>query len=273
MTDRAAPGAITEQEAITLANLMLVEHQLKQAATIKGEPGQNGKDGAPGPQGERGEQGPQGQRGAQGPQGVRGEIGPQGERGPQGEPGPKGDPGERGPQGEQGSAGKDGADASVLNTWRGRWQTGIEYLAGDIVEHDGSSWIATANTRRRPGSGDSAWQLFAAKGRDGTTRSVVVSSGDASTGAAATLYSATLAFGYPAVQAKTFSITNAAATVGSKIIAQISGNTPAGIGLDEYEFGGFRCIARCAVAGQIELHAIADTSIGGSHNITYLIGS
>ena len=92
-----------------------------------------------GPQGERGEQGPQGAQGIRGPQGIPGRDGIDGARGIDGRPG---------------------------LVWRGPWSAAITYVPDDVVEHSGSSWVATVTTRNdAPPSG--AWDLVARKGRDG----------------------------------------------------------------------------------------------------------
>lgn len=77
-----------------------------------------------------GEQGPQGEQGIQGPPGEPGE------------PGPQGDPGPMGPPGYSGSDGAPG----VSFVWEGSWDIGATYDANDVVEHDGSSYIAVATS-------------------------------------------------------------------------------------------------------------------------------
>lgn len=94
--------------------------------------------------------------GPQGEKGERGEsiTGPQGIRGPQGVPG------------KDGAPGKDGQPGLV---WRGTWSRGTDYNIGDVVEADGSSYVATAKIRRnKPPS--APWDLVAQKGSDGITR-------------------------------------------------------------------------------------------------------
>jgi hypothetical protein len=70
-----------------------------------------------------------------------------------GPPGAKGI-GVSGPPGPQGNEGMD---------WRGAWDPTTEYLIDDVVEHNGSSYIAVAiNTGSEPPSVD--WNLVAQKG-------------------------------------------------------------------------------------------------------------
>lgn len=62
---------------------------------------------------------------------------------------------------------------------RGAWERTAEYRAGDAVEHEGSSYLATAPSKgqRPPGV---AWFLLAKKGKDGAAgKSGVVVSGGA----------------------------------------------------------------------------------------------
>ena len=72
-----------------------------------------------------------------------------GDTGNQGDPGQKGDPGDPG-----------------LVSWKGAWVDTTAYQAGDVVEHNGSSYIAVdANTGSEPPSAH--WNLVAAKGAQG----------------------------------------------------------------------------------------------------------
>lgn len=262
-------SSLTPEQIAQLAQLALIERQLDQAITIKGEPG---RDGADGKHGRDGRDGIDGQRGEQGPQGPRGEKGDPGPRGEKGDQGPRGPAGSNGADGKPGRNGTDGAPGSLISTWRGTWTKGTQYKRGDAVAHLGSSYLALQDTYRQP-TDTTAWDILAQRGTDG--RSVMVSGGASGPTNAATLYTATLAFGYPAAQAKTFTIANAAATVGCKVVAQISGNTPAGTDFDEYELDTFQIIGRCTTAGQITMLAVATNAqsrIGGTHNINYTLG-
>jgi hypothetical protein len=62
---------------------------------------------------------------------------------------------------ETGVRGQAGAPGLV---WRGAWAAGT-YAVGDAVQHEGSAWIATAETTEEPGVGDE-WDLLA-QGGDG----------------------------------------------------------------------------------------------------------
>lgn len=58
-----------------------------------------------------------------------------------------------------------GEDGAGL-TWRGAWSNVTAYVINDVVEHEGSSYIAVAgNTNSEPPSAN--WELVAAKGQDG----------------------------------------------------------------------------------------------------------
>ena len=122
----------------------------------QGDVGPQGPIGAQGPQGEQGPigpLGPQGAQGLQGPLGPMGATGPMGPIGPTGPQGPKGDRGEVGPPGLR---------------WRGPWQSGTQYLKDDAVEHQGTSYMSTTDTRDvvPPAA---PWQVLAASGLQGAT--------------------------------------------------------------------------------------------------------
>ena len=138
------------------------------AAGLPGDPGEPGPAGAAGPQGDpgppgAGAQGPAGPKGDPGDdglpgvQGLAGAAGPQGDAGPQGLKGDKGDPGDQGLQGLQGPAGAAGAQGDpgaqgppgepggstgLLDSWRGDWSDAADYVSGDVVYHEGTSWLA-----------------------------------------------------------------------------------------------------------------------------------
>lgn len=60
-----------------------------------------------------------------------------------------------------------GEHGNVIQSWRGVWQNNIEYTAGDIVENNGSSYIASIlESGNEPGASGS-WEMLAAKGTDG----------------------------------------------------------------------------------------------------------
>lgn len=84
----------------------------------------------------------------------------------------------RGATGATGSPGADGADGTSF-TWKGAWSAGT-YVANDVVEHNGSSWMATTTTTEEPSALATDWDLVAAKGSDGA------GSGDVSGPAGAT---------------------------------------------------------------------------------------
>lgn len=88
---------------------------------------------------------------------LRGAIGPVG---------PDGKQGIRGSQGVRGIDGLPGADGEPGLRWRGTWSRGAAYLAGDVVEHDGSSYVTpTAISRIKPPG--APWDVLARAGRDG----------------------------------------------------------------------------------------------------------
>lgn len=110
--------------------------------------------------------------GKDGKNGLDGIHGKDGERGPRGERGPKG---EKGQDGRDGNNGKDGRSF----IWRGIWKTSTQYKQYDVVEFEGSSYIAVKNTTSTRPASSRDWELVAKKGKDG--RNGVNSSGGAST--------------------------------------------------------------------------------------------
>lgn len=150
-----------------------------------------------------------GERGLPGEPGPVGAVGPQGETGPPGIPGRDGLPGVTGPVGEKGRDGIDGKDGrhgidglgiedfdiqydgerTVTFVWanaqqsktksfvlpmpldRGVYQHEREYLRGDAVSYNGSSWIAQTTTKGAvpggPTEASRAWRLAVKAGRDG----------------------------------------------------------------------------------------------------------
>lgn len=111
----------------------------------QGPQGDVGATGPAGPQGAKGDTGAAGPAGPQGPQGVKGDngaTGPAGIPGPVGPQGPKGDSGAAGPAGPAGPQGPMGAGV----VWRGPFDPNDStgYAAGDVVQHGGKAWIASA---------------------------------------------------------------------------------------------------------------------------------
>jgi hypothetical protein len=65
--------------------------------------------------------------------------------------------------------------ASGAFTWKGPWVDGTAYITNDLVENNGSTYIATADhissPATEPGDGvswETVWDLVAAKGEDGS---------------------------------------------------------------------------------------------------------
>lgn len=53
--------------------------------------------------------------------------------------------------------------------WKGLWREGADYLTGDTVTWNGSSYICQeAGTRDRPGGTSGGWGLMVRQGRDGS---------------------------------------------------------------------------------------------------------
>jgi len=96
--------------------------------------------------------------------GVDGAPGPAGEPGPAGPPGPQGAPGAPGERGERGEPGTAGANA---RQWRHRryYDAKQAYDEGDVVAHDGGSWLALQDAPGPlPGDG---WAQLTTRGQRG----------------------------------------------------------------------------------------------------------
>jgi len=105
--------------------------------------------------------------------GPAGETGPEGKRGLQGERGEKGERGEPGKPGPAGPAGRDGVDGAPgapgtnARQWRHRryYDPKQAYADGDVVAHDGGSWLALQDAPGPlPGEG---WAQLTTRGQRG----------------------------------------------------------------------------------------------------------
>jgi hypothetical protein len=82
-----------------------------------------------------------------------------------GDPGPAGKDGADGLDGQPGAAGAKG-DPGLR--FRGPWNQFFDYAVGDVVQHGGSSWVATESACCGDKPGDAAeWSLLAAAGVTG----------------------------------------------------------------------------------------------------------
>lgn len=116
------------------------------------------------------------------------EVGPPGPPGAQGEVGPAGPRGERGADGlgfedleftspddgrtivarfARGDQVRESEIQTRVVLYRGIFQEGEQYAAGDAVTWAGSLWIALRATVAKPGDGSPDWRLAVKKGRDG----------------------------------------------------------------------------------------------------------
>jgi hypothetical protein len=137
----------------------------------KGIPGATGPVGPAGATGNTGAQGADstvpGRTGAQGVKGDTGAQGATGPAGPSGATGAKGDTGSAGTNGTDGAPGAAGVPGAGF-TWRGVYDSQVQYDAGDVVSDLGSAWIASVDIGgSQIGPPDSPWQLLAAKGNSG----------------------------------------------------------------------------------------------------------
>jgi Collagen triple helix repeat (20 copies) len=96
--------------------------------------------------------------------GPAGDAGPEGKQGPPGPQGERGELGEQGIPGEQGQQGPQGASA---RQWRHRrnYNAAQIYAGGDVVAHDGGSWVALYDEPGPlPGDG---WAQLTTRGQRG----------------------------------------------------------------------------------------------------------
>ena len=137
------------------------------SADLKGEKGDKGAKGDTGSTGPKGAKGDKGDRGAPFTYAdftaaqLAALTGPKGDTGPQGE---KGDKGEKGETGAQGIQGKPGLD------WKGEWDATKNYMNGDIVSYNGSSYVCAIDGLPEgiyPGEDEQHWALLAEKGDKG----------------------------------------------------------------------------------------------------------
>lgn len=117
--------------------------------------------------GPQGIQGATGATGATGPTGAQGPAGPMGPQGLQGLPGVNGVVGPQGPAGPAGPAGSGGTGGAIA--YQGAYNSAANYVVGDVVQWEGSSWVSLVGTNvgNTPGVAPSAWGLMAAAGAQG----------------------------------------------------------------------------------------------------------
>jgi len=70
-------------------------------------------------------------------------------------------------KGEQGDNGLPGNNGSFINSWKDDWNDATDYVRGDIVFYNGSSYIAMHNNRNEEPPNNANWQLVASKGDQG----------------------------------------------------------------------------------------------------------
>ena len=138
--------------------------------------GEKGEQGEKGDKGDRGEAGPKGERGLQG---EKGEPGVDGKDGAPGKDGKTGKPGEKGDKGDTGATGADGDGF----TWKGKWHPGQTYQINDVVQFEGSSFVALKKTRARIGANSGDWELFVGRGTPGPTGAAGRNGSDGAAGA------------------------------------------------------------------------------------------
>jgi collagen type VII alpha len=128
--------------------------------------GSQGPAGALGPQGPmglsvQGATGSQGQQGVSGPAGATGAVGPQGAMGES----------VQGPVGSQGPTGVAGPAGSPGLVYQGAYSSEGNYLLGDVVVFQGSSYVSLTgfNVGQTPGVSPAYWGVLTAQGPAGAT--------------------------------------------------------------------------------------------------------
>lgn len=154
-----------------------------------GNTGAQGNTGSTGPQGIQGDPGTQGATGILGSTGATGVVGNTGSAGVQGATGNTGSQGSQGLQGNTGNTGTQGSTGAsgVSFIWQGAWDDVTSYVINEIVEHDGSSWIAIAdNINSEPSDISTVWQLIAQMGATGPQGSTGNTGAQGATGVSGT---------------------------------------------------------------------------------------
>lgn len=95
--------------------------------------------------------------------------------GPAGEPGPQGERGADGATIEDLTAVMDARFAEIhvrnlADVYRDVFAEGTEYQRGDLVTHNGSLWLALADSTDQPGAAPDSWRMVAKEGRPGRDR-------------------------------------------------------------------------------------------------------
>jgi hypothetical protein len=104
--------------------------------------------------------------------GITGPIGPQGVAGPQGDTGqqgPKGDIGLQGIKGDTGPQGPIGPQGSSGLKNKGNWSDSSLYNVDDVVQSNGSSYVAIAINMNKLPPNLAFWTVLAAQGPQGNT--------------------------------------------------------------------------------------------------------
>lgn len=133
--------------------------------SLKGEPGQPGRDGTPGRDGKDGLPGKDGANGKDGQPGKDGANGKDGSPGAKGDKGDKGDPGAKGDKGDTGATGAKGQDGKTPVKGTDYWTDAdkaeiVEEVLEQIPESSGG------------GGGGDTWELICTITPDGTTSKV-----------------------------------------------------------------------------------------------------
>ena len=133
----------------------------------EGKAGETGAKGETGPKGETGAAGVKGETGAKGETGPEGKEGKEGKQGEPGEPGPEGPEGPEGKEGKQGIEGHEGKEGKPGLEWEGVWSESKTYAKGQVVYHEGSSFVSLVNenTGHTPTiETNSYWEILALQG-------------------------------------------------------------------------------------------------------------
>ena len=149
LDDKAIIAAVGELLAEERSARMALQARFDELTRVPGPPGERGLPGEPGRDGR---------------DGLHGLPGPVGDRGV---PGERGATGPAGPQGETGERGEKGEAGTNAKAWQHRrlYDPQAAYEAGDVVAHDGGSFVALQDD---PGPmAGKGWAQLAARGARG----------------------------------------------------------------------------------------------------------
>lgn len=162
---------------------------------------------------------------------------------------------------------------AALTTAIGVQVTGIFHhdgsfgVIGTAAAADHTSWIRDGQTSFPTPPAPTSTQTF---GCPAVWVRAGASTSDVSTFVPSITASPTVTFVAPG-DAQQFTVAVGGVAVGATILASPSGNMPPGVDFDEYEFDTFDVVARCVVAGQVQLACRTTGPIIGPRKINLIV--